>query len=286
MGLDTMGNMFATRAGTDPDAPPVYVGSHLTPSRRYDGVLAFYWAGKLIRTDEPDIKTKQPDCRQTGPTKKASRYAPAMSSRICRPAHAGLGLRVDADGSKTFGNELKRIGWQGDEVVGARKMHAFFELYIEQGPILRLRAKTSALSPMAKVFHGLKLRSLARMSIPDHNAHAQNADWRWARIQADQIALSYAPHAVWRGRADIKFPNSRNVIPGKVVLQSTSAPRPAASSPIWKRLRNRSRGNADDRAEIEFVMVSTRNALLLVLCAAPLKRLGYSHMNFLISVRP
>jgi hypothetical protein len=37
------------------------------------------------------------------------------------------------------------------------------------------------------------------------------------------------------------------------------------------------------RAEIEFVMVSTRNAWLLVLCAAPLKRLGYSHMNFLIS---
>ena len=29
MGLDTMGNMFATRAGSDPDALPVYVGSHL-----------------------------------------------------------------------------------------------------------------------------------------------------------------------------------------------------------------------------------------------------------------
>ena len=29
MGLDTMGNMFATRAGEDPDALPVYMGSHL-----------------------------------------------------------------------------------------------------------------------------------------------------------------------------------------------------------------------------------------------------------------
>ena len=29
MGLDTMGNMFARREGTDPDALPVYVGSHL-----------------------------------------------------------------------------------------------------------------------------------------------------------------------------------------------------------------------------------------------------------------
>lgn len=29
MGVDAMGNMFATRAGTDPDALPVYMGSHL-----------------------------------------------------------------------------------------------------------------------------------------------------------------------------------------------------------------------------------------------------------------
>ena len=29
MGLDQMGNMFASREGTDPEALPVYVGSHL-----------------------------------------------------------------------------------------------------------------------------------------------------------------------------------------------------------------------------------------------------------------
>jgi N-carbamoyl-L-amino-acid hydrolase len=42
MGLDMMGNMFATRAGTDPDALPVYVGSHLTPADWHDtlGVLS------------------------------------------------------------------------------------------------------------------------------------------------------------------------------------------------------------------------------------------------------
>ena len=31
--------------------------------------------------------------------------------------------RVDADGKK-FGDELKRIGWVGDEEVGPRPMHA------------------------------------------------------------------------------------------------------------------------------------------------------------------
>ena len=40
MGVDTMGNMFATRPGTDPDALPVY-GARTSTSLRavYDGVL-------------------------------------------------------------------------------------------------------------------------------------------------------------------------------------------------------------------------------------------------------
>ena len=33
-------------------------------------------------------------------------------------------------------DELARIGWIGEEEVGSRKMAAFFELHIEQGPIL------------------------------------------------------------------------------------------------------------------------------------------------------
>src|SRR3546814_17605173 len=40
-----------------------------------------------------------------------------------------------------MGEELKRIGWHGDEAVGARKMKAFFELHIEQGPILEAEGK-------------------------------------------------------------------------------------------------------------------------------------------------
>jgi len=42
MGVDEMSTMFAIREGTDPDALPVYVGSHLDTQPtggRYDGVL-------------------------------------------------------------------------------------------------------------------------------------------------------------------------------------------------------------------------------------------------------
>ena len=42
MGVDQMGTMFMRREGTEPDALPVYVGSHLDTQPtggRYDGVL-------------------------------------------------------------------------------------------------------------------------------------------------------------------------------------------------------------------------------------------------------
>ena len=60
--------------------------------------------------------------------------------------------RVDATG-KRFGDELERIGWKGPEKVGDRKMHAFFELHIEQGPILEAEGKD-----VGVVTHGQGLR--------------------------------------------------------------------------------------------------------------------------------
>ena len=53
MGLDQMGTMFARREGTDPDALPVYVGSHLDTQPtggKYDGVLGVLGALEALRT--------------------------------------------------------------------------------------------------------------------------------------------------------------------------------------------------------------------------------------------
>ena len=73
--------------------------------------------------------------------------------------------RVDHEG-KRFGDELKRIGWEGDEPVGARsKMHAMFELHIEQGPILEAEGKD-----IGVVTHGQGL-SWTRSRITGKEAH-------------------------------------------------------------------------------------------------------------------
>jgi N-carbamoyl-L-amino-acid hydrolase len=129
--------------------------------------------------------------------------------------------RADAKGLK-FGDELKRIGWVGDEEVGTRKMKAFFELHIEQGPILEAEGKD-----IGVVTHGQGLWWL-QVTLTGKDAHTgstpmpmrKNAGLGMARMTelVHQIAMSHQPEAVGAiGHCDV-YPNSRNVIPGKVVF--------------------------------------------------------------------
>ena len=228
MGLDQMGNMFARREGTDPDALPVYVGSHLDTQPtggKYDGVLGVLGGLEIIRSlNDLDIKTKHPIVVTNFTNEEGTRYAPAMlSSGVFAGLHTQEWAyeREDADGKK-FGDELKRIGWRGEEEVGARKMHAFFELHIEQGPILEAEGKD-----IGVVTHGQGL-SWTQVTIEGKDSHTgstpmpmrKNAGLGMARVLelVEQIALSHAPDAVGAaGHIDI-YPNSRNVIPGKAVF--------------------------------------------------------------------
>ena len=147
MGVDKMGTMFMTRAGTDPDALPVYVGSHLDTQPtggKYDGVLGVLAALEVVRSmNDLGIRTKHPIVVTNWANEEGARFAPAMlASGVFAGIHSldyAYG-RQDLDG-KTYGDELKRIGWLGDEDVGARKMHAYYEYHIEQGPILEAEEK-------------------------------------------------------------------------------------------------------------------------------------------------
>ncbi len=171
MGVDQMGNMFARREGTDPDALPVYVGSHLDTQPtggKYDGVLGVLGGLEIIRTlNDLDIKTKHPIVVTNWTNEEGTRFAPAMlASGVFAGVHTqdwAYG-RKDAEG-KTFGDELARIGWKGDEEVGARKMHAFFELHIEQGPILEAEGKD-----IGVVTHGQGL-SWTQVTITGKDSH-------------------------------------------------------------------------------------------------------------------
>ena len=82
MGVDQMGNMFMTRAGTDPDALPVYVGSHLDTQPtggKYDGVLGVLAGLEIVRTlNDFDIETRHAIVVTNFTNEEGTRFAPAM----------------------------------------------------------------------------------------------------------------------------------------------------------------------------------------------------------------
>ena len=298
MGLDQMGNMFAMRPGTDPEALPVYVGSHLDTQPtggKYDGVLGVLGALEIIRTlNDLGIKTKHPIVATNWTNEEGTRFAPAM---LASGVFAGMHTqdwaydREDAEGKK-FGDELQRIGWRGDEEVGARKMHAFFELHIEQGPILEAEGKD-----IGVVTHGQGL-SWTQVTVTGKDAHTgstpmpmrKNAGLAMARIleKVDEIAWSHAPHAVGAaGHIDV-YPNSRNVIPGKVVFTvDFRSPELEVIQDMENRLRVAAEDIVDEMGlQVVFEKVGGFDPVKFdETCVAAVRnaaeRLGYSHTNII-----
>lgn len=228
MGVDTMGNMFMTRAGTDPDALPVYIGSHLDTQPtggKYDGVLGVLAGLEVVRSlNDLGIRTKHPIVVTNWTNEEGARFAPAM---LASGVFAGIHTqdyayaRKDPEG-KTFGEELKRIGWVGDEEVGARKMHAYFEYHIEQGPILEAEEKQIGVVTHCQGLWWLEFTLTGREA---HTGSTPmnlrvNAGLAMSRIleMVQTVAMENQPGAVG-GVGQVFFsPNSRNVLPGKVVF--------------------------------------------------------------------
>ena len=228
MGIDQMGTMFARREGTNPDFLPVYVGSHLDTQPtggKYDGVLGVLAGLEIIRTlNDQGIKTKHPIVVVNFTNEEGTRFPPAMvASGVFAGVHSldWAYSREDSEG-KTFGDELKRISWMGDEKVGARKMKAFFELHIEQGPILELEEKEIGIVTHGQGLSWLEITLTGKESHTGSTPMAMrvNAGLGMARVTqlVDDIAHRYEPNAVGAiGQCNI-YPNSRNIIPGKAIF--------------------------------------------------------------------
>ena len=91
MGIDKMGTMFARREGTDPNALPVYVGSHLDTQPtggKYDGVLGVLAGLEVVRTlNDLNIQTKRPILVVNWTNEEGSRFPPAM---MASAGYAGI----------------------------------------------------------------------------------------------------------------------------------------------------------------------------------------------------
>jgi beta-ureidopropionase / N-carbamoyl-L-amino-acid hydrolase len=298
LSVDRMGTMFARREGSDPDALPVYVGSHLDTQPtggRYDGVLGVLGGLEIARTlNDLGIRTKHPIVVTNWTNEEGTRFAPAM---LASGVFAGVYDlewaygRQDAKGKK-FGEELERIGWKGEEEVGRRKMRAFFELHIEQGPILEAEGKD-----IGVVTHGQGLRWI-ECTVTGKESHTgstpmkmrRNAGRGLAQITelVHEIAMSHQPNAVGAiGHVDV-YPNSRNIIPGRVVftidfrshelntlnamVRRLEEEAPKLCEALGVTFKSESAGQFDPPAFDEQCVAAVRNAA---------ERLGYSHRDII-----
>ena len=226
--IDDLGNIFARRSGTNDELPPVVAGSHLDTQPhggKFDGIYGVLAALEVVRTlNDHDVSTKAPLEIVMWTNEEGSRFAPAM---IASGVFSGLFekdfaySREDSEGN-TLLDELKRIGYLGEQSCGDHPIGALFEAHIEQGPILEKN------SHQIGVVIGGQGQRWFDVVIKGQDSHAGSTPMPGRRdalvASADLIqfiqslAFDHAPHGVGTvGELQVS-PNSRNTIPGKVAL--------------------------------------------------------------------
>ncbi len=222
--VDDMGNMFARMDGSA-DIPPIAMGSHLDTQPtggKFDGVLGVLSALEVLRTlREAGYKTHAPIEAINFTNEEGSRFAPAL---IASGVFGGVFDRAYAVAQKdrngmTFGEALDSIGYRGPEHCGNHPLSAYFELHIEQGPILERESFDIG------VVTGAQGVRWFDATITGQDAHTgatpmtmrKNALVGTARMidAIDQIARRHPPHAVATVGSIESRPNSRNVVPGE-----------------------------------------------------------------------
>jgi N-carbamoyl-L-amino-acid hydrolase len=225
--VDDLGNMTGHRAGSEP-GPPVLLGSHcdsVVRGGKYDGALGVMGALEVTRTlNECGVVTQKPVVVVNWTNEEGVRFEPAMT---CSGAASGRFTRnfvydrTDRQGLQ-FEDELRRIGYLGEEANRPLPAAAYLELHIEQGPVLE-----DAGLPVG-VVDGIVGITWSEVTIEGQADHAGPSPMRLrkdALVAAAEIVQGVERLARERdeiavatvGRFKVE-PNIINTIPGKVTF--------------------------------------------------------------------
>ena len=139
--LDGVGNLFARRPGTDPDAHRWCSAAISTPSPtggRFDGVYGVLGGLEVVETlHDHAVQTRAPVDVAVWTNEEGSRFPVSMMGSSVWAGVLPLDeVRAITDRSGiSVGDELDRLGWAGTAAFG-KPLRAYLELHIEQGPIL------------------------------------------------------------------------------------------------------------------------------------------------------
>jgi N-carbamoyl-L-amino-acid hydrolase len=224
--VDAIGNMFARRAGRDPSRLPVLFGSHLDsqPSGgKFDGALGVLAGLEVMRSlNDLAIVTEAPLELINWTDEEGARFGRSLAGSGVwagdYPEEQILALK-DVDG-RTVGESLDAIGYRGPEPARRFPADAYFELHIEQGPILEREQKTIGIvtGAQSQIWYDAVTTGQDSHAGTTPPSARKDALVCAARIIDLVDRMMRARGEDGRGTVGqvLVSPNSRNVIPGEV----------------------------------------------------------------------
>ena len=224
--IDGIGNIFARRAGRNPERAPVMTGSHIDTQPtggKFDGCYGVMAGLEVIRTlNDLGVQTEAPIEVVVWTNEEGSRFPPCMmgsgvfagkfdlEDTLCKQDEHGLSV----------GSELQRIGYAGSRAVLGHPVGAYFEAHIEQGPVLEDRETTIGvvMGCLGQKWFDLTLTGVEAHAGPTPMHLRKDALVGAAQVVSavNRIAHAQQPHACGTVGCLTLHPGSRNVIPGQV----------------------------------------------------------------------
>ncbi|WP_165216225.1 Zn-dependent hydrolase [Schaalia sp. ZJ1691] len=225
-GIDEIGNIFITRWGSDPQAAPVFIGSHLDSQPdggRFDGSYGVIAGLLVLETLEMrGIVTRRPVTVVDWTNEEGAVFSPSMMGSAVyarRLASSAAKNAVNGDGLSV----AEALASWRKLPAGAqpRAPHSYVELHIEQGPILESRGQVVA------AVRGVQGISQFDLIFLGQAAHAGTTPVELRRdalvaasrvvIAADQAMREDTKLRVTVGNLSVR-PGARNVVPAQASL--------------------------------------------------------------------
>ncbi|WP_372437275.1 Zn-dependent hydrolase [Pseudomonas chlororaphis subsp. aureofaciens] len=226
--IDGIGNIFARRAGRNPQLPPVMTGSHIDTQPtggKFDGCYGVMAGLEVIRTlNDLGLQTEAPIEVVVWTNEEGSRFPPCMMGSGVFAGKFDLGdtLRKQDEQGLSVGSELQRIGYAGSRAVLGHPVGAYFEAHIEQGPVLEDRQTTIGvvMGCLGQKWFDLTLTGVEAHAGPTPMHLRKDALVGAAQVisAVNRIAHEQQPHACGTVGCLSLHPGSRNVIPGQVQM--------------------------------------------------------------------
>ncbi len=224
--IDSIGNLFVRRPGSEDTQPAVMTGSHLDTQPtggKFDGVYGVI-AGLEVIDSLNDLKatTRHPIEVVVWCNEEGCRFPqPMMGSAVWAGRTPLVSAYALADNAgKSVRDELERLGVATGATVPRQPLKAALEVHIEQGPVLERRRKTIG------IVTGVQHMSRHELIVEGQEAHAGPTpmDMRRdpIRVLAELLPAFYA--AAQKRAPDARLtvgiietsPGSPNTVPGRL----------------------------------------------------------------------